>query len=167
MNDLDQFTPAQQEQLLSLMRRHNAQNAEVKTATSAPSNGCLIGRVGRCSAWLVNCGFGALSVLLLQSDLQQAGRDWMPTVISAGEALASCLDDHTHRTANPDQQFAALPTFPPIGPTGSGNVVVTPNPARLQLTTYAPSVVISQGPPGGISLEGHATIRVGGSGTLS
>lgn len=188
MDELSAFTPEQREQILAIVSKHVAPNAEIKVAATVPPRDRLIGRIGGFylfALWTI--GTNVLTALLVPSDTAEAYSIWKPRAVSACEQLTagmqgiassigdcdiqSVLDDHPNRHLIPNQHVAEVlpgPTGPlgPTLPTGTGNIVVTPGTAELHLKTYSPTVVISQGTPANvITLEGTATISV--SGTLS
>lgn len=167
MEDQGELTPSENKILREMIAAYGAQRAEVDRTAMRP-RGRLIGRVGRFSAWLFHNLTGALTILLLQSDFNQAKTEWMPTVVAIGESVSTAFDSLPRDDDNKRQQFAALPLSPQMPTPNSGNVVVTPNTVSLTLKAFPPKVVISQSPPADfIPLEGHATISVSARGTLS
>ncbi len=166
MDALNEFTPAQQQQLVALLAANNAQNAVIQKTTSIPPHGRFIGRVGGFIAFLVNCSLGALAVLLLPADAKQAASEWTPTVIAACEHIEhvagsllsqSSSDRHPPGSSTPDMMDFPIPlgSAPP------------PPPPSYQSVIALSSVSSASSGGNPAYLAGSAVLTLTGRGTLS
>ncbi len=103
----DQLTPEEVREVRELLKNRSLDSSVSMTVSETPPNsGRLIGRVGKYLVFVAKFFMGALSVLLVPSDIQDAFEYYRPVANESYEQVCKVVADIESGRKNPDE-------FPP------------------------------------------------------